>query len=330
MNGVMYQYANDPDCVVFKWKLSSRHPCDDICNLYARADLWGMGEGIFPKDKLPKLPVHLNCMCRLVPVFKGSSRLKSETPKDRILEGGMEYIKSLSKSHCTSLLGENGAKNVDKGEIMTCRIPHDIIQESKITKAFKDAGVSCDFSAIPRGIRVAMKQEAVDVLQGNPKFAEYVKAHGLNLKAEPLSGAYGATSYYFRGGESIDISINENSFQDKAVIKKAVDRQAKSNFKMPASENEALHYTMSHELGHAIETVAVYGRIAGVGDYDVKSAYLKETGKIKKEIIKIARTIDSNVTNITYKNWLSDYGQESPREFLLNVMQICVVGALMC
>lgn len=44
MDGVMYKYANDPDCVAFKWKLSSRHPCDDICDLYARADLWGSDE----------------------------------------------------------------------------------------------------------------------------------------------------------------------------------------------------------------------------------------------------------------------------------------------
>ena len=50
IDGVMYHYANDPDCVAFKWKLSSRHPCDDICDLYARADLWGMGEGIFQND----------------------------------------------------------------------------------------------------------------------------------------------------------------------------------------------------------------------------------------------------------------------------------------
>lgn len=34
MDGVMYKYANDPDCIAFKWKLSSRHPCDDICDLY--------------------------------------------------------------------------------------------------------------------------------------------------------------------------------------------------------------------------------------------------------------------------------------------------------
>lgn len=52
MDGVMYHYANDPDCVAFKWKLSSCHPCDDICDLYARADLWGMGEGIFQNDWL--------------------------------------------------------------------------------------------------------------------------------------------------------------------------------------------------------------------------------------------------------------------------------------
>lgn len=50
MDGVMYHYANDPDCVAFKWKFSSWHPFDDICDLYARADLWGMGEGISPND----------------------------------------------------------------------------------------------------------------------------------------------------------------------------------------------------------------------------------------------------------------------------------------
>lgn len=50
IDGVMYHYAHDPDCVAFKWKLSSRHPCDDICDLYARADLWETGKGIFQND----------------------------------------------------------------------------------------------------------------------------------------------------------------------------------------------------------------------------------------------------------------------------------------
>lgn len=48
MDGVMYHYAHEPDCVVFKWKLSSCHPCDEICDLYAYR-LVGDGRGQFPK-----------------------------------------------------------------------------------------------------------------------------------------------------------------------------------------------------------------------------------------------------------------------------------------
>lgn len=114
-DGMMYKYAADPDCVAFKWKLSGRHPCDDVCDLYAKADLWGMGEGIFPKDKVPTLPVHPNCMCRLIPVYAGSKRLKSETPVDRTREGGAEYIKHIPMVARKSLLGVNGAKSVGKG-----------------------------------------------------------------------------------------------------------------------------------------------------------------------------------------------------------------------
>lgn len=114
-DGMMYKYAADPDCVAFKWKLSGRHPCDDVCDLYAKADLWGMGEGIFPKDKVPTLPVHPNCMCRLIPVYAGSKRLKSETPVNRNREGGTEYIKRIPMIARKSLLGVNGAESVGKG-----------------------------------------------------------------------------------------------------------------------------------------------------------------------------------------------------------------------
>ena len=48
MDGVMYQYANDPDCVAFKWKISGCHPCDDICDLYPYR-LVGDGRGQFLK-----------------------------------------------------------------------------------------------------------------------------------------------------------------------------------------------------------------------------------------------------------------------------------------
>lgn len=85
----------------------------------------GMGKGIFPKDKLPKLPVHPNCMCRVVPIFHGSMRVTSEEPKDK------------------TIAGVNGAKEVQKGaswkqyargysdEVMQCQITNGIMQAGR-------------------------------------------------------------------------------------------------------------------------------------------------------------------------------------------------------
>ena len=169
MDGVMYQYANDPDCIAFKWKLSSRHPCDDICDLYARADLWGMGEGIFPKDKLPKLPVHPNCMCRVVPIFHGSMRVTSETPKDKTLAGGLAYIMILTEMQRHSLLGVNGAKEVQKGaswkqyargysdEVMESRVQPDVVNICDI-----DPNIYSKITSGIRGTKVIITQKQIE------------------------------------------------------------------------------------------------------------------------------------------------------------------------
>ena len=66
-DGQMSRYMNDPDVVALKWKLGSRHPRYDICDFYANADLYGLGKGVYPKDKFPRLPAHPHCMC-LCPV----------------------------------------------------------------------------------------------------------------------------------------------------------------------------------------------------------------------------------------------------------------------
>lgn len=118
-DGAMAKWENDGDCVAFQWKLSTGHPFCDICDLYANADLYGMGKGIFPKDKVPTLPVHPNCMCHLRPVMSGSKLLKSETPKARIEEGGREWFAKQSLPNRQRILGVYGEKNVKAGRSWT-------------------------------------------------------------------------------------------------------------------------------------------------------------------------------------------------------------------
>lgn len=112
-DGAMAKWENDEDCVAFQWKLSTGHPFCDICDLYAHADLYGMGPGIFPKDKVPRLPVHPNCMCHLRPVMEGSMLLQGKE-KEQIDKGGMAYIKTLDKHDQERLLGVHGRLGVLK------------------------------------------------------------------------------------------------------------------------------------------------------------------------------------------------------------------------
>nr|DAJ22917.1 MAG TPA: minor capsid protein [Caudoviricetes sp.] len=113
VDGVMGQWANDEDCIAFKWQTSSAHPHKDICDLYANADLYGMGKGVYPKDKVPILPVHPNCMCHIRPLMQGSKYIQGEE-KEQIQKGGMEYINGLNKHEQERLLGVYGRLEVLK------------------------------------------------------------------------------------------------------------------------------------------------------------------------------------------------------------------------
>lgn len=115
-DGFMAKWQDDDDCVAFKWKLSTRHPADDICDLYANADLYGLGKGVFPKDKVPTLPVHPHCMCRLAPVMRGELQGREH---EQVEAGGRAYIRGISPTKRMHLLGRSGVKAVMRGQSWT-------------------------------------------------------------------------------------------------------------------------------------------------------------------------------------------------------------------
>lgn len=112
IDGFLAKWQNDEDCVAYQWKLSTAHPDYDICDLYANADLYGLGKGIYPKDKTPTIPVHPHCMCRLKPKFKWQV---PDEPSERIEEGGREYINTLTQRQKEQLLGVYGSREVEAG-----------------------------------------------------------------------------------------------------------------------------------------------------------------------------------------------------------------------
>lgn len=55
--------ARESEAVVgFRWRLSPLHPRPDVCDLYANQNLYGLGPGGYPPDRVPATP-HPNCLC---------------------------------------------------------------------------------------------------------------------------------------------------------------------------------------------------------------------------------------------------------------------------
>ncbi|MCI7076526.1 hypothetical protein, partial [Campylobacter sp.] len=60
-----FEYANSSDIQVVKIQMSITHPRTDICDYYAGVDKYGLGAGVYPKDKAPVPPFHPFCRCQM-------------------------------------------------------------------------------------------------------------------------------------------------------------------------------------------------------------------------------------------------------------------------
>lgn len=113
-DGFIAKMQKDADIVAVKFKLSSRHPVFDICDMYAKADMYGLGAGIYPKDKLPPLPVHPHCLCRYVEVIEGEVDMQQQ--RDQVREAGDKWLNSLPESRRVQVLGSEGLKAWEDGK----------------------------------------------------------------------------------------------------------------------------------------------------------------------------------------------------------------------
>jgi len=100
-----YQGAiDDPDVVGIRYRLSSRHAQFDICDFNTEANLFGLGKGVYPLNKLPRYPFHPHCTCVMSYVFEGET-------KQQVNKGAIRFINGLSDKRQKSILGVQGAKN---------------------------------------------------------------------------------------------------------------------------------------------------------------------------------------------------------------------------
>ena len=82
------EYANSSDIQVVKIQMSITHPRTDICDYYAGVDKYGLGAGVYPKDKAPVPPFHPFCRCQMVPKYSheyAKPKLNANADKEYLL-----------------------------------------------------------------------------------------------------------------------------------------------------------------------------------------------------------------------------------------------------
>ena len=99
--------------MAYQWKLGSRHPAEDICDMYAHADLYGLGAGVFPKDQAPVNPAHPHCLCHYAPVY--ASELKGKKRSDNVEGRGNAWLKRQPLHIRQAILGVKGEQEWKAG-----------------------------------------------------------------------------------------------------------------------------------------------------------------------------------------------------------------------
>jgi len=110
-DGYFAKSYNDPDVAYTRWNLSSNHPYFDICDLHARADIFGLGPGVYPKEAFPRYPAHPHCRCYPDDIFVGElpDDLQPRTDPEEIQQAGEEFVDGLTDEERQQLMGKDGA-----------------------------------------------------------------------------------------------------------------------------------------------------------------------------------------------------------------------------
>lgn len=98
------ELMRDPSISVVQVVLSGSHPRADICDMHARADLFGLGPGCYPKAKAPRPTFHPFCRCRL----RSRPDLSDAGVRERP-DAAREYLRGLPQDEAARVMGSQAA-----------------------------------------------------------------------------------------------------------------------------------------------------------------------------------------------------------------------------
>jgi hypothetical protein len=104
--------AADEDSIGTKFMLSPRHPKVDICDMHARANLFGLGAGVYPHGRSP-LPAHVGTLSFEVIVYKDEISKEDRAGKQTVTE----FLDTVASKDRKGILGVNKNEAYEAGNL---------------------------------------------------------------------------------------------------------------------------------------------------------------------------------------------------------------------
>jgi len=99
-HAVAAEVMADETVSVVQVQMSASHPVFDVCDMHSKADLWGLGPGLYPKGKAPVPPYHPHCRCKLRPRHTITAAMAREKSG-----GEVAYLRSLPVDDAVKVAG---------------------------------------------------------------------------------------------------------------------------------------------------------------------------------------------------------------------------------
>lgn len=270
------RYGEDDSVAAYRWKLGSRHPAEDICDMYAHADLYGLGAGVFPKDQAPLNPAHPHCLCHYAPVY--ASELKGKKRSDNVEGRGNAWLKRQPLHIRQAILGVKGEQEWKAGRAGWMEKARNL---NISTVGYY--GLKSRLRKFVNGIfgkeSTTITHEVLPKIDGNPGIEENAKNTNPNFYSKKKG------SEYYRDNCQKCVPAFELRMRGYDVQAKWYDHDNRNS-----NEDWLEHHPFSAFIDAKVETVPL-----GMNAYDVISKALQEYG------------IGSRI-EISYYRKMRDYG----------------------
>lgn len=264
-------------------RLSSKHPHSCICDYHAKADLYGLGPGVYPKADAPKPPFHPWCACLTAPIINLINPKPKFKPKAE-----RAFLRSLPAKEAAQVAGSvekrrriiedgeslEGIYNEGKDELYQWKRVGEVPTNPRTMASMKpQQEILTATKSFTKGCMDAPKEKQPPLPVGdiNPAVLTQANALGILIKGQNIALDHDYTRHtLLHHGSSSERNRGQEPISDDDLALAGTILNQTKNLKPgtpPKSKNGCLRLEVIEEVGAYRYTVVYEVRRSGVVVY---------------------------------------------------------------